>query len=189
MPELIPALFDEYASAYARGERPQAPAFLERAGVQADELALLLDGFLAAAAVPEPDEETVAMIGAWLAGDPPLLDLRVRRGVRVDEVVEGLVRGLGLAATGRGKVKRYYQRLEGGLLDPAAVSKRVWAELDRLLGPSATDLAAFRPPPAPAVAFLRAPPASPGEALPSLAVADAASEPEDEIDRLFTSGD
>ena len=45
MPELF-ELFDEYASAYARGERPQAREYLERAGPQADELAGLIDRFL-----------------------------------------------------------------------------------------------------------------------------------------------
>jgi cell division protein FtsB len=41
LPEHAFELFDEYAAAYARGERPDAGAYLERAGAEADELARL----------------------------------------------------------------------------------------------------------------------------------------------------
>jgi DNA repair protein RadA/Sms len=47
-------LFDEYAAAYARGERPELGEFLARAGEDADELARLVDAFLARAPTPAP---------------------------------------------------------------------------------------------------------------------------------------
>ena len=56
----VVALFEEYAAAYSRGDRPRAQDYLERAGPAADELAKLIDGWLRAVPVPEPDEETTA---------------------------------------------------------------------------------------------------------------------------------
>src|SRR5207342_2967392 len=113
VPELVAQLFAEYADAYARGERPRAEEYLERAGEQADELASLLERFVQATPAREPDAETLALTGTWLTGEPPLVSLRASQGLRVDEVVDALVEKLGLDPAKRAKVKRYYQRLDG----------------------------------------------------------------------------
>ena len=187
MAESVFELFDEYAAAYARGERPRAHVYLERAGEGADELARLLEGYVQAALVPAPDEDTIALVGAWLEGQPPLVELRARRGLRVEDVVEALVKGLGLDGAKRAKVKRYYQRLEGGLLEPAGVAQTVWGVLGRLV-PGAEEAAAWRPQQvAGAAAYLRVSDAAPAPAL----AADSAGpdiQELDEIDRLFLSG-
>jgi hypothetical protein len=184
MPEDVFTLFDDYAARFARGEAPDLRGYLMRAGEGAGELGRLVDAFLARASPPEPDEERVALARAWVAGQPPLLELRTRRGLRRDAVVDGLVQLLGLDPTKRAKVKRYYHELESGLLEPRGVDRRVWEALAETLKAQLGDLVAWRPRPAQAATvYLRA-----SEALsappPQPAVAE---EPEDEIDRLFRS--
>ena len=137
-------LFEEYAGAYSRGERPEAQEYLERAGDGADELAQLIEGWLRAVPVSEPDAETLALVSAWMEEEPPLVHVRASRGVRVDEVVTAIVADAGLPEAQTAKVKRYYQRLEEGLLDPRGVSERVWETLRRLIGPTAKAAAAWR---------------------------------------------
>jgi hypothetical protein len=177
-------LFEEYAAAYARGDRPRAAEYLNRAGPGADELAKLIDGWLRAVPVPEPDEETTTLAEAWAAGQPPLVELRSRRGVRVDDVVDAIVASLSLDPAKRPKVKRYYQRLEQGLLDPARVSRKVIAVVRGVVGERTAEALAWRAP------ELRVEPAY-YRVGPEMATGLArASEPEpkDEIDRLFTGG-
>ena len=120
-------LFDELAAAYVRGERPDLPAYLARAGDDADELARMIDTFLRVVPPPEPSEDDVAVMRARLEGEPGLLALRKRRSQRVDEVVDELAARL--AVDDRERLKRYYQRLEGGVLDPHRVDQRVWDAL------------------------------------------------------------
>lgn len=183
----VPALFAEYAEAYARGERPQARDYLERAGTGGDELAQLISAWLRAVPAPAPDAEAVALIGALMEADPPLLELRVERGVRVETMVDTLIERLSLDQGKRAKVKRYYQRLEQGLLDPATVSALVWTVLQELLGAGVERAADWA---APAqdlgrAAYLR----SAHEVLQPLSTLAEFEEPEpDEIDRLFTGG-
>lgn len=138
-------LFDEYATAYARGERPRVAEYLDRAGPGADELSRLLDRFLVAAPRREPDAQALAIVGSWLENEPPLIGLRVQRGIKVDAVVKQLVGELGLDAKKADKVKRLYQRLEGGLLEPSKVSSRVWDALGGLLGPGVKEARGWRP--------------------------------------------
>jgi hypothetical protein len=123
----LDSLFDELAAAYVRGERPDLPAYLARAGDDADELARMIDAFLRVVPPPEPSEDDVAVMRARLEGEPGLLALRKRRSRRVDEVVEELAERL--AVDDRERLKRYYQRLEGGVLDPHRVDQRVWDAL------------------------------------------------------------
>jgi hypothetical protein len=137
-------LFEEYAGAYGRGERPEAQEYLERAGDGADELAHLIDGWLRAVPVPEPDANTIALVSAWMEEEPPLVHVRASKGVRVDEVVDAIVGDAGLTKAQAPKVKSYYQRLEEGLLDPRGVSERVWQTLRRVIGPAARTAAAWR---------------------------------------------
>lgn len=184
-------LFDEYAARYARGERPDVREYLARAGERQDELRELLDRFLASSPPPEPDEETLAAMNAWLGGAPPLLELRVRRGVRRDEIVDALMGRLGLDRAKREKVKRYYHRLETGLLDPSGVDRRVFDVLAEALHAHARDFLAWRPPPVsdPAVAYLRAEaPDADRLAETRARFAAAALGERDEIDELFTGG-
>ncbi len=182
MPERVEELFGEYAAAYARGERPQAREFLARAGGQVDELAGLIDAFLARAPAPAPDEQAVELFEAWQAGESPLLRLRTARGVTLDAVVAALVRTLGLDEKKREKVRRYYHELETGLLEPERVDRRVWDVLAETLGAGVADLVASRSRREfPAAAFARA--SQPTFA--AMAAPEQPDEPEDEVDRLF----
>jgi hypothetical protein len=185
--ERVEELFGEYAAAYARGERPQAREFLARAGEQVDELASLIDTFLARVPTPAPDEQEVVLFEAFQAGESPLLRLRTARGVTREAVVGALMRTLGLDTKKEEKVKRYYCELESGLLDPERVDRRVWDVLAKTIGARVADLLAWGPPraefPAPALAR--------GPARPMMA---AMREPElqeeraeDEVDLLFVS--
>jgi hypothetical protein len=182
--ERVEELFGEYATAYARGERPHAHDFLTRAGGHSDELANLIDSFLARAPAPQPDEQTVELFEAWQAGESPLLRLRTARGMTRDAVVAALVRTLGLDANKKEKVRRYYHELESGLLEPGRVDGRVWDALAVMLGARVADLLAWRlrQPEIPAAAFARA--SQPVTA--AMRAPEPPGEPEeDEIDQLF----
>ncbi len=185
MAEDVLHLLEEYAARFARGERPDARDYLARAGPDAPRLAALLERFAAASTPPEPDEDAVAMLRAWLAGEPPLLELRRRRGVRREAVVEALVQLLGLDPRKERKVGDYYHRLETGLLDASRVDKRVFAALAQALQAPAE---ALLPWPAPVevggVYYRRVEPA---EAPPAAAPLPSAEPVEewDEVDRLF----
>jgi hypothetical protein len=194
MPDLD-LLFDEFASRFARGERPDAGEYLARAGPEADELRELIDGFLVAAAPPPPDEEAVALMRAWVAGEPPLLELRRRRGQRREAVVEAILTALGIDPAKRRRVAGHYHRLESGLLDLRRVDRRVLAAIAGAIGSTVDDLATWGkrpPPPLAAAAFMReasellldAPPAP----LQARAVAASAPREPDEVDRLFGVG-
>jgi hypothetical protein len=177
-------LFDEYAAAYAGGERPSAEDFLERAGAERDQLAALLGEYLRRAPVRPPSEDDQRHVGLLLAEEPPLLALRVERGLRIDDVVHALIDQLGLDETKRAKVKRYYQQLEGGLLDPGGLSKRLRSALGDVLGSAAESAISWTAPSRAAPTFLRrAEYAEAAAAAPPPAPAE-----KDEIDRLFTGG-
>jgi hypothetical protein len=182
-------LFDEYAAAYARGEHPRAGEYLERAGPQADELAGLIDEYLKRADGVEPTDEARAVVAAVVDGGTPLLELRVARGLRRAQVVGALMKRLAIDPAKEKKVAGYYHELEGGLLEPTRVDKRVWNALAETLTAKADDLARWRPAtgakPATAAAYLRA-----AEPVSPLAAPSAAAEPAepDEVDALFHSG-
>src|SRR5436305_510824 len=127
--DLVLDLFDEFARRFARGERPSVLAYVERAGEQGDELAGMLNRFLASAPPPSPPAERVEMIRAWIAGQPPILELRKQRGLTRDVVVDRLLSLLGLMDERRTKVRGYYHELETGLLEPRGVDRRVWDAL------------------------------------------------------------
>ena len=183
----VETLFDEFAVAYRRGERPDVDAFLARAGEgERGGLADLIDRFLAAAPARESSEEEIVLMQARLESEPPLLLLRHRRALGRAAVVDGLMRALGLDRAKRGKVDGYYHELETGILDPEPVDGRVWDALSELLRANTRALAALRAP------QLRAEPAyrraDEGFVLTQrLAVpADLPDEGPDEVDRLFT---
>jgi hypothetical protein len=123
----IDRLFDDFAAAYVRGEQPDLVAFVRLAGEDGDELARLIDVFLRVAPAPEPRDDDVAVMRARLEGEPGLIALRRRRARKVDEVVADLAERLEVDDVPR--LKSYYQRLEGGILDPRRVDERVWEAL------------------------------------------------------------
>jgi hypothetical protein len=182
-------LFDEFARGFARGEQPAVLDYVERAGERGDELAVLLSRFLAAAPPPPPPAERVEMMRAWIAGQPPILELRKRRGLTRDVVVERLLGLLGLRAERSAKVRRYYHELETGLLEPRGVDRRVWEALAQVLGASVTDLAGWRPRQLDAKPAFRASGETmlgEGDAAFTSVLSSALPEEEDEVDRLFT---
>ena len=104
----------------------------------ADELATLIDAFLERAPRREPTPEALAFVHSLDA--PPLLRARQARRLKLDDLVAGLVEKLGLPQEARAKVRRYYQQLELGQLDPAGVAAAVWVALGGLLGRDARGL-------------------------------------------------
>ena len=127
-------LFDDWAARVARGESPDPREYLDRAGPAREELAQLMDAYLQAAPRREPDPETVELARTWLRGDSPLAELRARQGIRRDDVVAAIVDAFDLAPEKAGIVKRYYHRLEAGLLDPSRLSRPLLDLLGKTLG-------------------------------------------------------
>jgi hypothetical protein len=122
----VVALFDDFAARWARGEHPDVRDYLERAGAGRDELASLLDGFLAAAPVQQPSEETITTFAALLDEEPsapPLLAERVRRGWRREEIVEWIRDRFGIAADKRERLATRWHELETGLIPMSRVSE------------------------------------------------------------------
>jgi hypothetical protein len=190
----VAALFDQYAAAFARGDEPDLREYLTRAGDGADELARLVEAFVAAAPAAEPSEERIALTRAWAEGQSPLLEVRTRRGVRREEVVDRILSRFGIDGAKRQKVAGYYHELEAGLLDPLRVDRSVWELLAELLRASVSDLRRrprLSPPPMGMVVAYRraAPKAAFGElAAPAAPAAAREPEPPDEVDRLFRFG-
>jgi hypothetical protein len=138
--ETLLELFDEYAVRYARGEQPDPVPYLQRAGDAADELSNMLDVFLQWAPSPAPDEVTVALMEAWLAGEPPLRELRIKRGLRVEEVTRHLLEAFHFDIAHRPKLQRYFQRLERGSLDQERLDRRIFDALAQLFDTPASNL-------------------------------------------------
>jgi hypothetical protein len=182
--EALDELFAEFADAYARGERPDTRIFLDRAGAESGELATLIDRFLQGVPAPGAAPQDAALLAAWLGEEPPLLELRRRSGLRVDDVVAQLGDALQVDAARRPRLKWQYQRLEGGVLDPAGVAERVWQALAGILRAPARDLAsAWSAAPAPATLYQRA---APARRRTEQQPPDPA--PDEEIDSLFAGG-
>ena len=178
-------LFDEFAVRWARGERPDPADFLGRAGGQREQLARLLDAYLAAAPTQAPtgeDRRAVRAAVLRFEQDGTLRDLRVGAGLRRDAVVDAIVEVFALPAALRWKVKERYHELESGTLAAARIDARLAALLAKLVGTTAEALRALELPTVVAKeAFARSETAF-DIALP--AAAAPAAEP-DEVDRLF----
>jgi hypothetical protein len=175
-------LFQEYADAYARGERPVASEYLERAGAEADLLAEMIDRFLQATPPRPSTPGDERELDEWLR-EPPLLRARVHRGLTRDRVVAALIQDLDLDVSKRDKVSDYYHRLEVGLLRPQRVHRRVYAVLTELFR---TPVAPYVRPAMPelAAAYFRAEASTMVEAPPRPSAKEI-----DEIDRLFTGAE
>ena len=118
-------LLGELVDRWALGKPLEVEELLGRAGPQADELAALIDAFLVRAPRREPTPEALAAVRAL--AEPPLLRARQALGLKLDDLAAGLVESLGLRGRPRAqKVRRYYQELELGQLDPAGVAASVW---------------------------------------------------------------
>ena len=147
----------------------------------------MLERFLVSVPPRPPTPEDREMLAAWL--DTPLLQLRLRQRLRVDEVVDTLMVALGIAKEKRQKLKLYYQRLEGGLLDPKGVSERVWDVLEGALGGKLIPPPARRPVWSDAeVAFYRAEPSFAEAAPPMEQRFPSVEDERDEVDALFLGG-
>ena len=178
------ALFDDWAARFGRGERPDLRDYLTRAGDGRDELAALADAWLSRVEPPEPDDDAVVVAAAWIEGVPPIAELRRRRGLSLDQVVDAVVERFGLDRRKQGKVKTYYEEIESGKLVPA--DRGLASTLADLLRARGLDLFARRhlpatPPPAQAAPFR-------AESAAMAVKLSPASPPEqDEIDVLFRS--
>jgi hypothetical protein len=177
-------LFEEYIDKFAAGKQPDLREYMERAGEGRDELAALVSRFLQWAEAPEPDEDAVAVAQAWIEGEAPLVALRVRRGLRREDVVNALITRFGLSAS-REKVARRYHEFETGQIEARRADAALLDELAAVLGARVAEIISWRPRPLGAqMAYYRAD--TPIVAVPTARPA-ATTEP-DEVDRLFGIG-
>jgi len=118
-------------------------------------------------------------IDLLLAGD------MISTGQLLDELVDRWTRG----ESARTKVRRYYQDLELGRLEPKRVAQRVWDALGDVLGRDARELVMVRAPAPAAPAMYRASNHLLSMTTTELPDADLADRGEpDEVDRLFGVG-
>jgi hypothetical protein len=181
---LLSQLFDEWAASWARGERPDPRAYLQRAGIHSDELNRMMDAFLQLTPRPEPDPDRVELVQAWLRGESPLVDLRARRGLKRDDVVDSLLQTLGLAPGKRPFLSNRYHELEAGLLEPRGLSERLVESLAGVLRTSEDVIRTWRPRKLQLSPSYRIAAASPAPAAPARV-----EEHDAEVDALFLSSD
>jgi hypothetical protein len=178
----LETLLDELARRHARGEPLDVEGTLRQAGDRSAELAPLIEAFLARAPRREPSDAALAYVRSL--DEPPMVRARVARRLKVDDVVDAIVSTCSLRPDSRAKVRRYYQQLEGGVLDPAPVAESVWDSITGLLGRSR---AALSVPPvggAPAAGpMYRADALFDARSLETLSAFE--PEPPDEVDALF----
>lgn len=180
----VEELFAEFATAFARGERPRARDFLDRAGAEADALASMIERFLQSAPRPAATPEDAALVAGWLEGEPPLVTQRVRLGLKRDAVVDALLGALGLAPGKRERLADAYHELETGQLDPDGVDASVWGALAQILKANVRELASWRPPSLELEVSYRAADAQVPLETRAAIRQHPLSEP-DEVDRLF----
>ena len=184
MSERLERLLDEFAVRFRRGERPNLREYLGQAGDEAEELARLVNAFLAAAPPPPVSEEAVALSRRWVEGESPVLALRVERHLKRDEVVDALLSRLGLEPQRREKLRLRYHELETGQLEPARVDRRVWDALAQTLHATVDELASWARPlrtQDAELAYYRLA----GTQPPPERIYPEQSEAPDEVDRLF----
>jgi len=180
-------LLDELVDRWTRGEPLEVDELLRRAGPHADELARLIDTFLERAPRREPTAESIAFVRSL--DEPSLLRARQEQRLKLDDLTEALVERLGLKESARTKVRRYYQDLELGRLEPKRVAQRVWDALGDVLGRDARELVMVRAPAPAAPAMYRASNHLLSMTATGLPDADLADRGEpDEVDRLFGVG-
>ena len=176
-------LLEEFVGRWTRDEPLAVDELLVRAGPEADELAGLIDRFLERAPRREPTPDALAFVRSL--DDPPLLRARQAKQLKLDDLTTSLVEKLGLPGGARAKVRRYYQELELGQLDPGGVAASVWDALTGLLGRDARGLAALRPPAPIAAPMYRKVDFAAAAFGESSALSDVLSVEPDEVDSLF----
>ena len=179
-------LLDELLGRWTRGEPLEVEELLARAGSQSDELSELIDAFLERAPRREPTPAAVAFVRSL--DEPSLLRARQSRKLKLDDLAAELTKRLGLPERARAKVRRHYQALELGQLDPAGVAVGVWVALAGLLGQDVRGIAGSSPAPVSAPAMYRLAdfdgPLARAVARPPVTEPEPELEP-DEADRLF----
>jgi hypothetical protein len=181
----LETLLDELARRHARGEPLDVEGTLRQAGDHAEELAPLIEAFLARAPRRPPSERALSYVRSL--DDPPMVRARVAKALRVDDVVDAIVAACEIRPDARARVRRYYQQLEGGVLDPSRVAASVWDAITGVLGRSRESLTLPYPGVAPSAApMYRADQLFEPDALPSLSE-KLRLEPDapDEVDALF----
>ncbi len=180
----LETLLDELARRHARGEPLDVEGTLRRAGDRADELAPLIEAFLARAPRREPSADALRFVRSL--DEPPMLRARVAKALRVDDVVDAIVTACDIRQDARPKVRRYYQQLEGGTLDPSRVAGAVWDTITAILGRSRAVLTAppLAPGPAPTPMY-RTERLLDADMMASLVTSAGEPEPPDEVDALF----
>src|SRR4051795_11253879 len=138
-------LLSEFIDAWNAGRRPAVADSIAR--VPGEEQADLGEGlatFLTFAPTPSYSDESLAAIRAEI-GDSVGTDEergifaallargRSQLGMSTAEVANELVGELGLTTQQATKTARYLERLENGSLEPARVSRRVFAALGKVL--------------------------------------------------------
>lgn len=179
-------LLDEFAVRWARGENPDVREYLDRAGDQRERLTQMIDALLVAVPAPPADPDLERVMAAWIAGEPPLLELRRIRGRSREDVVTDLARSLDVPPDLRTKLGDRYHELETGLIPVGRVHRSVLAAVAGALSTRVDEVTAWAGmvtrPPAEAP-LLRAPAAA---APPAVAPAPAAHPPApDMVDHLF----
>ena len=181
----LDTLLDELARRHARGEPLDVGGTLAKAGDRADELAPLIEAFLERAPRRAPTDESLAYVRSL--DDQPMLRARVAKALRVDEVVDAIIAACKIQPDARPKVRRYYQQLEGGVLDPSRVAASVWDAITEVLGRSRASLTAPRvdaAAPAAAPMYRADRIFEPGE-MPTMSASMTEPEPPDDVDALF----
>ena len=180
----LDTLLDELARRHARGEPLDVEGTLRRAGDRADELAPLIEAFLARAPRRDPSVDALRFVRSL--DEPPMLRARVAKALKVDDVVDAIVAECDVRPEWRPKVRRYYQQLEGGVLDPSRVATSVWDAITGILGRSRAALTApplaSRSAPSP---MFRAERLLDADTMVSLALPAREQDAPDEVDALF----
>ena len=180
----LATLLDELARRHARGEPLDVEGLLIQAGDRSDELAPMIETFLVRAPRRAASAQTLAYVRAL--DDPPILRARVAKALRVDDVVDAIVAACKIQPHSRPKVRRYYQQLEGGVLDPAPVAASVWDAISALLGRSRESLTVPHVGIASSASpMYRADDLFEPSDMPALAERAVEPEPPDEVDALF----
>jgi hypothetical protein len=134
-------LLEQFTTAWLHGESPDPRELLDRAPAdERAELSVLIERFLAGQPSREPTDQSLAYVQAIAQieassaiADTPLVEARNRVGKKREAVLSELQDALGLRPQDASKLRRYYHRLEGGLLDTNRVSERVWTALESIL--------------------------------------------------------
>ena len=213
----VDSLFSDYVAEHrSRGEADPRPYLEQLEGIDRDELATLIDGYLVRAPGRDwdpqafegsPESRWSEEMGRSLAGAagawPVLLpQLRERARIKRRDLVERLAAAIGAPAQ-TDKVAAYYHQMEQGQLAPEGVTTRVLEALAAIVGTSADALRAAGRAlgtgegPTEGVVFQRRAMPDPDyerEEAPAGAASPGRAEEADEtgpdeVDRLFTGGD